>query len=249
MRRYWWAMLSVCLVLGLTARSQAQDDPKEIIKKAIAASGGADKIDKFKGAKSSGKGTIMIMGLELEYTSESVYMFPDKSKETIKMEVMGQTLTIEQKHFDGKFTMSLNGAAQELPDAMKNEMKQALVLESIQRLTPLLSDTGFKLKSLGASKIDGKDVNGVGVEGKGLKEVKLFFDKSTGLMFQAERKGLDPTGQMEIKQVMKITEYKEVNGVKKPWKLAITNDGEKFLDSTTTKLELVEKIDDKEFAD
>jgi len=249
MRRILWASLSVSLVFTFAGRLRAEDDPKAVIKKAIDASGGAEKIDKYKGAKTTGKGSIAIQGLELEFTSESTYMYPDKSKETIKMDVMGMAITIEQKHIGDKITQSVNGMAMDLPDALKEEMKQSAVLESVQRLTPLLSDPAFKLKSLPDAKVDGKDVAVVQVEGKGLKEVKLSFDKKSGMLIQAERKGLDPTGMKEVKQVMTISEYKEVNGVKKPWKVSVTNDGQKFLDATTTKMELLEKIDDKEFSD
>jgi len=249
MRQLLWATLSVGLIVGASTRGIAQDDAKDVIKKAIEASGGAEKIDKYKGSKSTGKGSIQIQGLDLEFTSESVTMFPDKSKEVIKMDVMGQTITIEQKQIGDKSSLTVNGMAMDLPDAMKEEMKQSSTYEAVQRLTPLLSDAEFKLKSLGASKIDGKDVTGIEVGGKGLKEVKLFFEKSTGLILQAERRGFDPTGMKEVKQVMKFLEYKEVNGLKKPWKVSVTNDGQKFMEATTTEMKLLEKVDDKEFSD
>lgn len=249
MRRVLLAVVTLGLVVAWVAPVHAQDEAKDVVKKAIEASGGTEKIDKFKGVRTSGKGTISIQGLEAEYTSEGILMYPDKSKETLKLDIMGQAITIEQKQIGDKTTMTINGMAMDLPDALKEEMKLSTVLESVQRLTPLLRDAEFKLKSLGASKIDGKDVSGIEVGGKGLKDVKIYFEKSTGLLIQIERRGLDPTGMKELKQVMRITEYKEVNGLKKPSKVTVTNDGQKFLESTTTKIEVLEKIDDKEFSD
>lgn len=249
MRRLFFPALALSLMLGVAGRAAAQEDPKEIIKKAIAAHGGAEKLDKFKGAKSSSKGSISIMGLDLEFTADSVSQFPDKQKTTIKMDVMGNAVTVVQLINGDKMSLTVNGMAQQVPDAQKAELKSTVELQKIMLLTPLLKDAGYELKALPGVKVDGKDTVGVQVNTKDLKDVKLYFDKSTYLIAKAERKGSDPMGGGEVQQEMIMSDYKDVQGLKKPMKTVMNNDGKKFMESTTTSTELVEKIDDKEFSD
>src|SRR3954469_18794125 len=96
MRRVLLPALAMGLLAVFAGRSAAQDDAKEIVKKAIAAHGGADKLEKFKGSKSSGKGTIALMGMDLEFTTDVISQYPDKQKTTVKLEVMGNAITILQ---------------------------------------------------------------------------------------------------------------------------------------------------------
>jgi len=249
MRRLTFPALALGLMLGLAGRGAAQDDPKEIIKKGIAAMGGAEKLDKFKGSKSSSKGSISIMGLDLEFTADSISQYPDKQKTTIKMDVMGNPVTVVQMVNGDKMSLTVNGMAMQVADAQKAELKRSVEFQKIMNLTPLLKE-GYELKPLPGVKVDGKDTVGVQVSNKEITDVKLYFDKSTSLIVKAERKGMDPSGGGgDVLQEMFMSDYKDVQGLKKPMKTLMNNDGKKFMESTTTSTELSEKIDDKEFSD
>ena len=229
---------------------RTEDDPKEIIQKAIAAHGGADNLNKYKAFRSSAKGTINIpqLGQEMEFTSESVFQAPDKMKSTFKAELMGNALTFEQKIIGDKSSLTVNGMDMPIPDEQKAELKNTMMLQKVMTLTPLLTDKNLELKALGSSKIDGKDAVGVAVTGKDVKEIKLFFDKTSHLLVKTERMGMGPMGG-EVKQEATLSDYKDYNGVKKPTKVVIMHDGKKFMESNTTEQKLLEKIDDKEFSD
>ncbi len=249
MRHLLFSVAVVGLVFGLATRGAAADEAKDIIKKAISAAGGAEKLDKFKGSKSSSKGTISIMGLELEFNSDSVSMYPDRQKTTIKMDVMGNAVTVVQLVNGDKMSVSVNGMNMPVPDAQKAELKKSIAMQKIMNLTPVLQEKGFELKSLGESKVNEKEVVGVQVVCEDLKDLKLYFDKSTFLITKVERMGMDPAGGGEVKQEMFMSEYKEVQGMKKPTKVTMLNDGKKFMESSVTKQEHFEKIDDKEFSE
>ena len=249
MGRFIRSALVLGMLAGLASRAAAADDPIDIVKKAITAMGGADKIEKFKGSKTTTKGTLSLLGMDIEITSESVSMYPDKQKNTMSMQVMGNTFTVVQTIVGDKISMKLNGADQEIPDAQKSELKQSTALTRLMNLTPLLSDKSYKLKALGDSKVDGKDVVGIEVSSDKLKATKLFFDKTTHLIAKVERMGLDPTGGAEVKQEMVYSDHKKTQGIMRPSKTTVLSDGKKMLESTTTKLELMEKVDDKEFGE
>ena len=248
MRRFVYPV-AVALLAIVATRSSAQDDPKDVVRKAIAAHGGAENLTKFKGSRSSTKGSISIMGLDLEYTAESVGMQPDKQKTTIKMDIMGMAITVVQMINGDKISLTVNGNATPVPDTQKADLKQSVEMQKAMGLTPLL-DKAYELKALGDSKVDGKDVVGIQASSKELKELKIYFDKSTYLVTKVERMGADPAGGGDDKkQELILGDYKDVKGVKKAMKTTMLTDGKKFMDSVTTKQDLLEKVDDKEFSD
>ncbi len=250
MRRMLKSILLLGLLLVLTGRVAAQDDPKALINKAIAALGGAEKLEKFKGTRTSGKGMISAQGMELEFTEDSVSMEPDKEKATIKIEANGMAITIVQVSNGDKFSMTFNGMAFPLQDAQKADMKTSLELHKVMNLIPLLKDKSYELKMLPPIKVEDKEAVGIEVNGKAIKGVKIYFDKATNLIVKTEHKGLDPATNMgEVVREIILSDYKDVQGIKHPMKTVAFADGKKFMESTTTKIELFEKIDDSEFSD
>jgi hypothetical protein len=250
MRRMLKAALMLGMIVGLSGRVAAQDDPKELIRKAIAAHGGADLIEKYKGSRTSSKGTISVQGMELEFTSDGVSMDPDKQKTTLKLEVGGMSVTVVQLSNGDKFSMVFNGMAVPLQDAQKSDMKSSVELHKIMNLTPLISDKSYEIKMLPPIKVDEKEAVGIEVSNKEIKGVKVYFDKATNLIIKTEHKGLDPaTGMGEVVHEIVLSDYKDVKGIKHPMKTVATADGKKFMENTTTKIEVFEKIDDSEFSD
>jgi hypothetical protein len=249
MRQMLKSALVLGLLVGLTGRVIAQDDPKEIIRKAIAAHGGAENLEKYKGARTTSKGTISVGGMELEFTADSVSQDPDKEKTTIKLDANGMAITIVQMINGEKFSMSVNGMSMELPDVQKSEMKSSLELHKMMNLIPLLSDKSYEIKMAPPIKVDDKDAVGIEVSCKEMKGVKIYFDKATNLIVKTEHKALDQMGGGEVNREVILSDYKDVHGLKHPMKTLVNNDGKKFMEATTSKVEIVEKIPDSEFSD
>jgi hypothetical protein len=242
--------LALALVLGLSPRATAQDDAKEIVKKAIEAHGGAEKLDKLKASKTAAKGTISIMGMDLDFTVDTASQLPDRRKTIIKLEVMGMAVTIEQVSKGENIKMTMNGMELPIPENQKADIKTEVAMMKIQRLTPLLSDKSFELKSIGESDVNGKKADGITVTGKDVKEIKLYFDKGSHLLTKVEFMGSDPTGGGgEVKREIVVSDYKDIQGIKVPMKSVMTTDGKKFMESTVTEQKLLEKLDDKDLSD
>ena len=84
MRRLFLTALAVSLPLALAGRTAGDEpDTKSTITKAIEAHGGQEKLDKFKASKSKGKGVISLLGMDLEFTVDTMSQIPDKLKTTI----------------------------------------------------------------------------------------------------------------------------------------------------------------------
>ncbi len=82
------------------------------------------------------------------------------------------------------------------------------------------------------------------------RTLKLYFDKETHLISMISRQGLIP-GNQEGKQGRldtMLSEYKKIDGLMVPMKIASTVEGAEFLTVKVTDHTHLEKIDDKEFA-
>jgi hypothetical protein len=248
MRHLFIVALTVVVFSTGASRAVADDaEAKAIITKAIDAHGGKEKLDKFKASKSKSKGVISIQGTDHEFTAEIASQIPDKLKSTFKLEINGMAFTVEQKVVGDKVGRSINGMAMDVPEAQQAEFKSALLQQKIVQLTPLLAKE-FELKTITGEKVGDKETVGVLVRQKDAKDVKLFFDKSTHLLAKVERMGIDPTGN-DVKQETFLSDYKEVQGVKRPSKTLTNNDGKKFLQTEVIEQIFLERLDEKEFAD
>jgi hypothetical protein len=238
-----------CVLMWAVSPAAAQD-AKQIVKKAIEAHGGADNLTKYKGVRSESKGVVSLMGADIEFTNQSVSQYPDKQKSTIRIDFMGNEITIVQMIQGDRVGLTVNGMSQEIPEAQKRELRETIEMQKILNLVPLLEDPRYELKTIPGVDVDGRATVGIAVSGKDLKEVKIYFDKETYLIVKSVRKALDPnmSGE-EVVQETIVSDYKDFKGVKKPMKTVVLINGNKFMEATNTKVEVLEKIDDKEFSD
>lgn len=235
------------LALALLApAARAQDDAKAVIEKAIKAHGGAANLDKYPGGRVKSKATVSVAGMEIAVSGTSVYLMPDKSKSTLELDVNGMKVIVVQAINGDKVAMTVGGMKHDLPDEQVAEVRMALYMQQIYQLTPLLKDP-FTLKALGESKAGDKAVLGVQVSSKGHKDVKLFFDKESGLLVRMERQGLDTVSMQEVPMEMLFSDFKEYGGIKRPTKTVINQDGKKFMESEVQEYTPLEKVDPKEF--
>ncbi len=240
-----WACM---IVLSLGVQAKAQDDAKAIIEKAIEATGGAELLNKYPAGKMESRGTINVMGMDFDYEADSMYMMPDKVKNIIRLNVMGQEVTINQVINGDQAMMTLNGMETPLDDQQLNEAKKTALVQRLYQLTPLLENKEFTLEKLdGEIDVNGKAAKGVLVKTKKLGEVKLYFDANSGLMVKTERKGLDPNGApASLSEV--FLAYKEVNGLQRPTKITAYADDTKYMTVEVIKQEDLEKIPASEFS-
>jgi len=243
--------LAVALVVARTAA--ADEKAEAVVKKAIDAHGGADALNKYKAGKFKLKGEISVMNMEFEFTGTVSYMTPDRYKLEVNAEIMGMKLVINQVVKGDSIKSSGTIGGMQIPmnsDAEKQELKMAAVLQEAEQLTPLLDAKKFTIKTGDEDTVNGKKASVVIVTPKAIdKELKIYFDKESGLVVKTAHKGLGPGegAPTEVLEETYHTEYKKVSGVQTATKLTVTHDGKKFMTMDVSDIELLEKIDDKEF--
>lgn len=243
------ALMLTALLLSATPVYAQELDAKAIVKKAVDAHGGEAALKKYGAMSSKGNGTIKINGDDVPATFEIAYEQPAKMRMTIGADFGVQKIAVVQIMNGDKFKSTMNGAPAKISEVEKAELKQAVIMQDLSMIYPLLGDK-YTLTKEKDDKVDGKDAYVVTVAGKDLKSVKAYFDKATGLMVKHGRKGMAnvKTGLAEVYEEATLSETKKIEGVVVPHKMIVTHDGKPFMNVTMTEIKFLDKLDPKLFA-
>ena len=242
MRRAISATLGIALILAAVGfvRPGEPKDARAIVGKAIQAMGGEAKLAKQKAFTWKDKGTYYGMGDGQPYSGEFAVQWPGQ----FRMEI------------EGVFTIVLNGdkgwvkAGGVVNDLPKDQFDSQLLEQRARIITSLLplKDKAFQLKTLADAKVGKDSAQVVQVSRKDYPETKLFFSKKTGLLVKSEFR--TKAAEQEFKEVNQeayYSDYRDVDGVKRPHKIVVKRDGKLFVESATVEMKASDKLDDKVF--
>jgi zinc protease len=175
------------------------------------------------------------MALKAESTHQS-----GKSLEKITTP-MGEML----QGYDGqKAWMKTPGGVQDAPPAAAKMAKDELDRDLVSLLA---NSPKLNAQALGASKLEGKDVEGLLVTDPATKmEVKLFVDPATGLVAGRSYVGAMMGAPGELQET--YLEYKDVNGIKFPSHAVVSQNGSKRAEIKVNDVAINTEIADSVFA-
>jgi hypothetical protein len=247
MHRY-WLVLAVAVAAAFPAAAQ---EAALVVKKAIEAHGGADALNKTRTARTKSTGILTLLGQDYEFVSASVYALPDRFKLELAADIRGLKLNATQI-VSGKqvrVRTVLGGVEQPVNERVREETIQAVLVQDVTTLTPLIDGTKYTLKLEKDAEVDGKPVSMVLVTGDRLKDLRLFFDKESGRLIKTQRKGVssNETGIVEVHEESFLSDFKKVDGALLPMRVTVTHDGKKFMTVNVTEITLLDKVDPDEF--
>jgi len=239
----------LAIVIVLAPAASAQDTPRAIVEKAIQAQGGADKVAKLRTMRIKAEGTTNLVPgqADLPFTVEDVWRMPDRYKSTTTITLAGMPLTQALALVGDTGWIQFNNQTQDLPKPALDEAREQKYAEDFDRLG-FLDDKSVELSAIGEAQVDGKPALGVLLKSKGHREVKLYFDKASGLLVKRAHPVVSPATGMESMQEVVFGDYQEKDGVKHYRKLTAYRDGKKVIDVKVKEIELLDKVDDKVFA-
>jgi len=240
MSRFACGFLGVVLVAGFAS---AQDQPKDVLQKAIKAHGGEANLKKFPAGLSKIAG--IVVEPKLPFTGSVAFSVPDKVRVEMTFEVAGQKANSVQIINGRKVSQTENGTASKLSDAAVAELRESAAIQELSLLYPLL-EAKYTLAAGKDATIDGKDCATVLVKSAALKETTLAFDKKTGHLTAMLRKGLSPA-QKVVDERTVFSEFKTIEGLVVPMKSVVSHDGRAFLEITVTEYKPMAKLNDKLF--
>ena len=249
MRKVLCAVCVAILVLPAARPAWADDkaDAGALLEKGIKAMGGEARLGKYKAATWKAKGTLRYGNQDAEYGGDWAVQEPGQYKAVITGEFNGKKFTRVRVLDGDKGWVKVNdGDTEEMSSQALAETQRELHTQLMTTLLPL-RDKAFTLAPGGASKVGDTAVEGLKVTTQDGREFQLFFGKDDGLLRAVEARVKSPEGQ-DVKQEVVYSDYKDVNGLKRPMKLTIKRDGKTFIEQETTEYKPLEKLDDKEFA-
>jgi hypothetical protein len=223
----------------------ADDSPRTILERAIKAHGGQERLEKLKADRVTLKGIIILNDKPVDFTTETTVKLPSQLRSVTQLMIEPKPRTIVNLLSGDKVMVTVDGQPQPPPASAVQEIRDTMLLNRAERLAPLLTDKAIELKALGDSTLDDKPVVGVQVRLKKHSDVKMFFDKKSGLLVKTEH--IREESSKKVKQEEFYSEFKDFDGFKRATKTIVLRDGKKFLEMDVADVKYLDKVDETLF--
>ena len=228
-------------------RADDKADAEAVLEKGIKALGGEARLSKFKAATWKARGTLRLGNQDVEYTGDWAVQAPRQYKAAITGKANGMEFKrVRVLDGDKGWIKMDDNESQEMSALALAETQRELYVQMMTTLLPL-RDKAFTLAPLGAGKVGDTAAQGLKVTTQDGREFRLLFDKDSGLLLAVESQVKNAQGD-DVKQEVVYSDYKDVDGLKRPMKLTVKRNGKTLIEQETTEYKPLEKLDDKEFA-
>jgi hypothetical protein len=234
------SLLWSALVLMSAGGAQAQT-VDEIIEKSLAAVGGRDALSKLTSRRTTGALTVSIQGGEFKGTIEVINQSPNSVRTLVQVDLSeaGMGTAVMDQRFDGTSGYALDTVQGDHPitgnqlDNMRNQVFPSPLMDYKKRDTSILLG--------GREKVGDRDAYALSITPKTGSVTRLFVDAETYLPLKAIT-NIDIPQIGMVEQTTEFFDYRDVDGVKLPFRLAIASSAQSFT-IMVTKVEHNAKID------
>jgi predicted Zn-dependent peptidase/phosphotransferase system IIB component len=203
-----------------------------VIDKYIAAIGGLENLKKVKDRKTTMSGSIQGQTLTMEQTQKA----PNKFLQVVKVAGMEQKVI-----FNGKAGFqSVMGQTKEIPAEMLEDIKIEAAMDFIYNL----DGYGIKATLAGLEKYNGKEACKIEFSLPSGKKWSHLYDAATGFKLKENKTMKTPQG--EIPTSIEFDDYKEVDGVKYPFKYTQAMAGQNIV-MTVSEILVNKGVPDQDF--
>jgi len=227
----------------------ADIEAEKIVEKAIQAQGGKAKLAKFPAMHIKLEGALYSQGYPngLICTFESFWQAPNRYKRSQSYNYMGGKVNHTYGNDGVLLWEQWNARVYEPSGNYLEFVMEQQYAENLARLD-VLKEKGSVLSVVDEVKVGEKRAVGVLVKSKGHRDVKLYFDKASGLLVNLEhRPGDDGDGDGYLEEII-YSDYQEKDGVKHYTRVIVLHDSNKVSDARVTEIEFFKKLDEKVFA-
>lgn len=224
-----WAAC-LCVLMFHHAGRGGEQDAKDLVIKAIKAAGGEAKVGPLKIGACKVKANIQENGQQINSTIEVSWNRWDQYRLAIALDVNGMAKNLLVViNGDKAWVKDMdNNKVETAPKEVAPLIRDMLYALRMPQTLPELLDKDMKLSPLGEIKVGDRAALGVTITHKDHKDVRLFFDKETGLPAKAEVQLTGPQNK-ELAFEFLYQDFKEANGVKHPMRVTIKADGKEFV--------------------
>lgn len=179
------------LMVGLASQGSlvSGEEPRKIVERAVEAMGGTRALEtesarymKLEG--SVGDGANLPVQAQVRMLLETRTMVGNKANSSGFVEVAGARSELTHITNGNKGWTIDNHKVIEMSEEELKEREQSSYEDRVIGLVSLLEDPEYKLEMLAVKKIQDRPANGIRVSRKQHPDIKLYFDKETGLLTQ-----------------------------------------------------------------
>jgi hypothetical protein len=199
-------LLSIVVVVSATGLAPAEETPQAIVRKSIQAMGGESLLRAVKAEQVKLRGTFFYDPTSLKFSGDAYSQPPYQSRTNFRLDATGETVTQVHNHNQG---WDGEGRAADPGELM--EVKQSDYVNHLTGLVPLLDDKTLELSVLPDAKVRGRPAAGILVKSKGQPDVRLFFNRDTGLLEKTEFRGADSSKKKQVLHEEYFSDYRDVN--------------------------------------
>jgi hypothetical protein len=235
----------VCVLLSVPQPLRGEE-PQDILKGAIKAHGGEDKIAASLTGKLVADATFDFPGAgEGKITWEESFELPRRYRRLINGKFQDQPVRMEYAITKGAgWIKQGDGPARDFKgEALPLSRSWNAMLATL----PWFLGADVKLSPGGKVKVGEEEAVSIKVSSKEDGDSTLYFSAKTGLLLKAKRVMQNPLTGMEADGEVVFGDYKEVSGVQYPHRVTSYVGGKKVMELQIKKIEFLKTLDDRLF--
>jgi hypothetical protein len=225
----------------------ADEAPRRLIERAIAAHGGYERLASARAERLRLKGTLHAGAGSAPFTSDQAVELPGRYRSVVRVTQGANTHTVVHAIDGDKAAVWIDGRSMPVAATHRAQLLQALQLHQAMKLVTLLSDPSFTLRPLGQSTVNGRAAVGLRVSGKLQRDLAVYFDRETALLVKTDLL-VDGPGGKDVRQETYYSDHREMGGHRRPAKVVVYRDGKKVMEAEVVEARPVEGIDPEELA-
>jgi len=237
--------IPVALMLLAGGALVADETPRQLIERAIAAHGGYERLASARAERLKLKGTMYAGASSVPFTSDQAVELPGRYRSAVRVTQGMNTHTVVHAIDGDKAAVWIDGRSMPVSATHRAQLLQALQLHQAMKLVPLLSDPSFTLRPLGQFTVNGRTVVGLRVTGKLQRDLTVYFGRETALLVKTDHL-VDGPGGKDVRQEAFYSDYREMGGHRRPAKVVVYRDGKKVMEAEVVEVRPAERIDPEE---
>jgi hypothetical protein len=238
-------VIGLSLSLAFPIRADEASAAVAVLDQAIKAHGGPENLAKTQLMIREAKGVMNFFGQQLPFNDELIVQLPERWRWVLNGGSAGQKVQILLVINGQKGWQSVNGQVVEVPKDRLADLREEGYVLWLTTLISLKRETGFDLTVLPDARVNDRPAAGIKVARRGHVDVKLYFDKDSGLLVKIERRARE--AGLEIDKEYLYSEHKMFEGVSLPTKYLELTGGKKFVEVSEISYKFPPAIDESKF--
>jgi hypothetical protein len=239
-------LANACLLSCLTASLAADaDSAKAIIDAAIQAHGGQERLLKTELMTRRAKGIMSLSGQDVPFSDELVLQLPQRWRWTLEVGNPGQTTRLVFVVNGDIGWQAGGGTVMDLGKQKLEELREEAYVLWLSTLLPLIKENGFSLAALPDAEVEGHPAACVLITHSGRPDLKLYFEKQSGLLVKIARRA--KMADLTVEKEYVYGAHRSFAGMQLPTKYAELANGKKFVNVADITYQFLRSVDERAF--